>query len=256
MPSDVIARINRQPDYATDWHAHDVVMMLAPARGVFAVTDENLGRDRNVPPGAFYWIDAHCGHRSRAGAADQMHWVCYAPAELLHGAVRGARSGIAALSPAAERLLGLQRLLAEDDSATDTIGLEEDVSALLWRECVARIQAPDGAGRMSRDARLVERVNAELRNRLNEHPSLDLIARLCGVSRRHLTRLYRRQAGHTIHAQLNAMRMQRAAVLLATSGFTVMQVASEIGFDNPSHFARVFRNWHGVAPRVFRARTH
>ena len=89
---------------------------------------------------------------------------------------------------------------------------------------------------------------------MNEPPRLDTIARLCGLSRRHLTRLYRREVGHSIHTQLNALRMQRAALLLATSERSVLQVAGEVGFENPSHFARAFRNWHGVAPSVFRAR--
>ncbi|WP_455383949.1 helix-turn-helix domain-containing protein [Acidihalobacter prosperus] len=254
MASDVIARFNHQPGYAADWHVHDAVMLLAPARGVFEMADEG-GRSRSVPPGAFYWIDAHRGHRSRAGVAEQMHWVCYAPSDMLRGLSQRRSSGVAALSPAAVHLLDLQRLLVEEPAAASA-SLEQDVSVLLWRECAAHIDGPDRSRNRPREVRLAERVNAELRARLDESPSLDMIARLCGVSRRHLTRLYRRQTGHSIHAQLNALRMQRAAVLLATSALTVMQVAGEVGFENPSHFARAFRRCHGVAPSAFRARAH
>ncbi len=258
MASEVIAEFNSEPGYRTAWHTHDAVMMLAPARGMFTVTDETGGeRSRNVPPGAFYWIDAHCGHSSScAGLSEQLHWVCYAPSDVLHGPPRGARSGILALSRAGERLMALRRLLAEDSSVAASAELENGVSALLWRECAARIGDREGAMRMLRGARLVERVDAELRTHLNEHPQLDTIARVCGVSRRHLTRLYRRETGRSIHAQLNALRMQRAAVLLATSELTVLRVAGEVGFENPSHFARAFRDWYGILPSGFRRRAH
>lgn len=257
MTSEVTARFNSQPGYAADWHVHDTAMLLAPARGVFQIADESGdGRITNVPPGAFYWIDAHHGHCSRAGVVEQMHWVCYLPAELLRGAVGGRRSGISALSRAAEHLLALQALLAEDRSVAAGAGAEKSVSELIWRECAACIDARDGPVRTARQVLLAERVNAELRARLHEHPGLDMIARLCGVSRRHLTRLYRMQTGQSVHARLNALRMQHAAALLATSDLTVMQVAAKVGFENPSHFARAFRHWHGVAPRAFRARAH
>ena len=257
MASEVIAELNSEPGYRTGLHTHEAVMMLVPVRGAFEIADETGdGRSRNVPPGAFYWIDAGCGHSSRAGLSQQIHWVCYAPADMLRGRAHGARSGIVALSPAGERLMALRRLLAEDRSAAASAELEDGLSALLWRECAARIGDQEGAMRMLRGARLVERVDAELRARLNEHPRLDTIARVCGVSRRHLTRLYRRETGRSIHAQLNVLRMQRAAVLLATSGLTVLQVAGAVGFENPSHFARAFRDCYDMPPSIFRSRAH
>lgn len=233
-------------------------MMLAPVHGAFEIADEVCdGRSRKVPPGAFYWIEAHCGHSSHAGLPQQIHWVCYAPADMLRVRVHsGARSGIVALSSAGERLMAVRRLLAEDRCVAASAELEDGLSVLLWRECAARIGDREDAMRLLRGARLVERVDAELRARLNEHPRLDTIASVCGVSRRNLTRLYRRETGRSIHAQLSALRMQRAAVMLATSGLTVLQVASEVGFENPSHFARAFRDCYGIPPNVFRSRAH
>lgn len=253
MPLDIDAEFNREPDYATGWHAHDAVMLLAPSRGVFTIADDTgEGRAKCVPPGVFYWTAAGCGHRSRTDRSDQAHWVCYAPPDALGVAPR---AGIAALSDAGRQLLALQRLLAEDDGAAESAALHRDVSELLWRECAARAASREAVPRSTSAERLVARVDAELEARLAEHPQLDMLAAVCGISRRHLTRLYRRATGHSIYARLTALRMQHAAVLLATTESTVLEAAGAVGFDNPSHFARAFRLHHGLGPSAFRRRS-
>jgi transcriptional regulator GlxA family with amidase domain len=80
---------------------------------------------------------------------------------------------------------------------------------------------------------------------------VDSLAALIGMSRRSLQRHLRRQ-GESYARLLDRVRLKRARRLLATSSTKVIDVAFEVGYSDPSHFARAFRRWAGVAPSTYR----
>jgi AraC-like DNA-binding protein len=48
--------------------------------------------------------------------------------------------------------------------------------------------------------------------------------------------------------------MQRACTLLETTSEKIAAVASQVGYDNPFYFSRLFRRTFGVTPTSFRIR--
>src|SRR5690349_24518123 len=84
--------------------------------------------------------------------------------------------------------------------------------------------------------------------------SLDDIARRVASSRRQLQRAYTEVGNTTFREHLTAVRMERAAQLLAATSVTVREVARRVGYRQPAQFAKAFRRHHGVAPSDFRAR--
>ncbi len=83
--------------------------------------------------------------------------------------------------------------------------------------------------------------------------SLDDIARRVASSRRQLQRAYAEIGHTTFRDHLTAVRMAKAAELLAASGLTVREVARRVGYRQPAQFAKAFRRQHGVAPSDYRA---
>jgi AraC-like DNA-binding protein len=83
--------------------------------------------------------------------------------------------------------------------------------------------------------------------------SLDEIARRVASSRRQLQRAYAEIGNTTFRDQLTAVRMERAAEMLAHRGPTVREVAYRVGYRQPAQFAKAFRRHHGVSPSDFRA---
>ena len=53
-------------------------------------------------------------------------------------------------------------------------------------------------------------------------------------------------------AFLRAQRMHGAAQLLRSTNRTVLDIAGQFGYDNPSKFARAFRDVIGVSPNEYR----
>ena len=52
---------------------------------------------------------------------------------------------------------------------------------------------------------------------------------------------------------MKEVRYRIASDLLADPDVKVIEIAHAVGYDDPSHFARAFREISGVSPRAFRA---
>jgi AraC-like DNA-binding protein len=83
--------------------------------------------------------------------------------------------------------------------------------------------------------------------------SLDDIARRVASSRRQLQRAYAEIGDTTFREHLTRVRMDCAAELLTSRGFTVREVAYRVGYRQPAQFAKAFRRHHGTSPSEYRA---
>src|SRR3954451_12358125 len=84
--------------------------------------------------------------------------------------------------------------------------------------------------------------------------SLDDIARRVASSRRQLQRAYAEIGHTTFREHLTAVRMDKAAEMLAARGLTVREVAHRVGYRQPAQFAMASRRHHGLPPSAFRMR--
>lgn len=64
--------------------------------------------------------------------------------------------------------------------------------------------------------------------------------------------LFREQTGVPPARYLHALRMQRARTLVEDTFLSIKEVMLEVGFSDPSHFARDFRRFHGCSPTELR----
>jgi AraC-like DNA-binding protein len=82
--------------------------------------------------------------------------------------------------------------------------------------------------------------------------SLAQIARQCHVDAAYLCRLFRRYDHQTPYQFLMRLKMNLAAERLQDPGVLIKQVAVELGFTDPFHFSRAFKNVLGLSPEAFR----
>jgi transcriptional regulator GlxA family with amidase domain len=82
--------------------------------------------------------------------------------------------------------------------------------------------------------------------------ALDEIARRVASSRRQLQRAYAEIGRTTFREHLTAVRMRRAAELLAGGRLTVREVARRVGYRQPAQFAKAFRRATGASPSAYR----
>ncbi len=78
------------------------------------------------------------------------------------------------------------------------------------------------------------------------------LARLIALSPEHLRRLCHQHLAVSPMRHVTALRMRRAAALLASESYTVEAVARIVGYDNPYTFSTAFKRQMGTPPSAYR----
>jgi AraC-like DNA-binding protein len=97
-----------------------------------------------------------------------------------------------------------------------------------------------------------QRCRGYIQSRYASLSTLGQIARECHVDPAYLCRLFRRFDHQTPYQLLLRLKMNFAAQRLQDPGSLVKQVAVELGFSDPFHFSRAFKNVFGLSPEAFR----
>ena len=87
-----------------------------------------------------------------------------------------------------------------------------------------------------------------------EEFNLDRLAAQAGLSKFYFNRLFKSAIGVSpSHYHIN-LRMDEAKRLLRETNKSVVEVALDVGYANPSHFAQLFRRETGLSPSDYRQR--
>ena len=135
----------------------------------------------------------------------------------------------------AENLIEIRRLLRQRFS----------------REVVA-VQ-PSEIAVTSTDTAFLERVQAVVEEYMaNSNFGAEWLADEVGLSPRQLRRKLKDLTNLSTAGYIRSMRLQRAAQLLEEQAGNVSEVAYAVGFQDPKHFSKLFRQVFGVAPSQVR----
>lgn len=82
--------------------------------------------------------------------------------------------------------------------------------------------------------------------------SLEAIAETCSNNPAYLCRLFKKYDTQSPYRYLCQLKMAYAAERLQNPESLVKEIAYELGFDDPSHFTRLFTKIFGVSPQAFK----
>lgn len=97
--------------------------------------------------------------------------------------------------------------------------------------------------------RRVQRARELLESARDQPLSIEEVAAAVGWSADHLRRLCRAILQVSPHEIQTAARIRRAQELLSYGGLSIREIALRCGFDDASHFSRVFKKSTGFSPR-------
>lgn len=86
--------------------------------------------------------------------------------------------------------------------------------------------------------------------------SIEDIARICGLNRSYFSKIFHETTGKAPQDFLLRYRMAKASELLNLTQLTVGDIGNAVGYPNPLHFSRAFKNVYGVSPRTWRNENH
>lgn len=91
---------------------------------------------------------------------------------------------------------------------------------------------------------------------IDSHPgktvTMKEMADLCHLSPSYFSRLFHRDVGEGFTSYVNRRRIELSKKELRTTGKSISQISSELGYLNTSHFINLFKRFEGVTPLVYR----
>jgi len=98
----------------------------------------------------------------------------------------------------------------------------------------------------------LKRVLDYIAENLAENLSLSQLAAVAGMSPHYFSELFKQSTGRAPHSYVLWQRIERAKQQLLDPKRSIIEVGLDVGFENPSHFARMFRRLVGTTPSTFR----
>lgn len=91
-----------------------------------------------------------------------------------------------------------------------------------------------------------------IKSQLKEgYPSIDLASEIAKMPIRSLQRRLE-EDGLTYSQLVTRIRYEKAVYLLQNSCLKMIEIAYELGYQDPAHFSRAFKRWTGISPHNFR----
>lgn len=230
-----------------------------------AVVLMRMGGFRRQALGQESFVDSAGGYLTRGGLEERFAypsgseirytWIQLSPAayeEHVDGA-RGAPGWLLAMTSALD--LRHRELLAACRRGADRLELGERLLALLAALAPRTERIGPRVLPATRVAhrRLVHTVQEALSGgHLND--GVEDLARLAGVSPKHLGRIFRRVTGRTISEYRNELRVRAVLERIADEDATLAELATRYGFADHAHLTRTVRKHLAEPPRALRAR--
>jgi AraC family transcriptional regulator len=101
----------------------------------------------------------------------------------------------------------------------------------------------------------LKRVLDYIGDNLAENLSLSHLSQVAGMSPHYFSELFTQSTGRAPHSYVLWRRIERAKLHLLDPKLSIIEAGLDVGFQNPSHFARMFRKLVGTTPSKFRAET-
>ncbi|MDX2320521.1 MAG: AraC family transcriptional regulator [Moritella sp.] len=97
----------------------------------------------------------------------------------------------------------------------------------------------------------VERIKDSLRQASGQMPNLEDVAESYHQSTRSLQRALKVE-GYSFRQLIEDIRKERSQHLLLKTQMTIVEIALELGYNDPPNFTRAFKQWFGCCPRHYR----
>jgi len=154
------------------------------------------------------------------------------------------------------------KIVAEADKALPPDALSARASlrqlAHLFDLCARPPQAtgtvaPDaGVARGGLASWQLRRVFAHIENNLAQTIHIETLAQLTRLSDGHFCRAFKASVGETPHGYITRKRLEEAKMMMLTTTVTLSQIACACGMTDQAHLSRLFRQYVGETPLVWR----
>jgi len=249
--------------YAMPWHWHDCLMFILPSQGAVELKHEDQRQGTWLSQDRFAVVPPNRAHETRAAIGAHRHIALYVTGGTLRrlgqeaGSLREfhrrTRTTVFARRTTAVRTL--QGLSLSNPDTYGNSSVRQALTSALLVQCIAEVMAGDiisGASHREHGMALITDLKEYLTQHADEQVPLDALADRFGMSRRHITRLFRESTGFSVGEFQQHIRLQTARDLLSATDLPIGEIAFRVGFDSGSALAHAMRRADGQSPSDIR----
>lgn len=126
-----------------------------------------------------------------------------------------------------------------------------DVFAKIFREIEDLSQI-----HLESPAQISTKVIKIIKTEFEKELSLEYIAKQVNLVPAYLSYLFKKETGENLVKYITDFRMGKAKELLEEGNLKIVQVGKACGYENPSYFNRLFKNYYEITPKQFREKMH
>ena len=109
---------------------------------------------------------------------------------------------------------------------------------------------------MISDSEVTEKIKEILKQySIEKMPHVREICKIMGLSNYQLQRAFRNIEGISVSRYIQKKKMEYAKMLLETTNTNILDIAIEIGYENPSKFSIAFKKNFGILPNKYRKKS-
>ena len=98
----------------------------------------------------------------------------------------------------------------------------------------------------------IEKIKIYIQRNSHKNLTVEFLASLFYMNSSYLSHLFRKTTGEKFAQYVNAVRIEKAKDLLASTDRKLYQIAKAVGYDNSKYFFRVFKKYEGMTPEQYR----
>ena len=83
---------------------------------------------------------------------------------------------------------------------------------------------------------------------------MSYVAEMCNLGSFQFSRVFKKEQGLTFQQYVVQYRIKKAIELINSKGAYITDVAFDVGFNDLSYFARVFKRYVGICPSEYKAK--
>lgn len=99
---------------------------------------------------------------------------------------------------------------------------------------------------------IIKQVQEIVSNDLGQETSVKMIADRVYLHPVYLSKIYKLETSESLGDYIIRMRMERALYLLKHTNKKIYEITSELGYQNPQYFSKMFKKHYGLSPNEFR----
>ena len=121
---------------------------------------------------------------------------------------------------------------------------------LLRRYCSVKPQIREYSGGLA--PYKLKAVREYIHEHLDQNLTLTKLAAIANLSTHYFASLFKQSTGFAPHQYITKCRLEKAQKLLQQTNLPIIEISQEVGFQNQSHFTRVFRQYLKTTPKAYR----